>query len=106
VHVDGEGGGGGVIAEPALLAHRLGHGVPEPAQLARDAHLQVPGVAQLLEVLEEEAVLPVVARGALLEALEHLGGQRHLDGGLLAGLSLFQHGRHRTASGGWVISRR
>jgi hypothetical protein len=72
VHVDGESGGRGVVAEPALMLHHLREVAAAAAQLFRYCDREVAGVAQLLEVFEEEAVLTVIGTGALLESLEHV----------------------------------
>jgi hypothetical protein len=72
MHVHGERRGRRVVAEPALLAAHVGEGVPPPAEFARHGDGEIAGVAQLLEVFVEEAVLAVVSRGALLEAMQHL----------------------------------
>ena len=82
VHVGRQGGGRRAVGQAALLAADLGQRHPEPAELARDRHLQVAGLLQLLEVLGEEAVLAVVGGGALATARDQLVGEhgRHGSG--------------------------
>jgi hypothetical protein len=75
VHVDRDRGGGSVVGEPALLGADLGQGQARTAVREGQGEIEVAGGAQLGEVLGEEAVLPVVDRGALVEPGEHLGGQ-------------------------------
>ena len=70
VHVHRQGRGRGVGGQPALLPSHLGQGESGAPQVAGDGEVEVAGVAQLDEVLVEEAVLPVVRRRALPEALE------------------------------------
>ena len=80
VHVGRQRGGRRAVGQAALLAADLGQRHPEPAELARDRHLQVAGLLQLLEVLVEEAVLTVVAGGALPAARDQLVGQHGRNG--------------------------
>ena len=79
VHVDGQRGGGGVVAEPAGEPRVLVEADAAAAQLGRDGDVEVARRLELGEVLVEEAVLAVVGRGPLVEAGEHLVGQ-HLGG--------------------------
>ena len=64
-----------MVGEAALLARHLRQGLAEAAQLGRHRQAQVAGVAQLLEVLGEEAVLRIVFRGPLGAAAEQVAGQ-------------------------------
>ena len=75
VHVDGQGRRGGVVGEPAGLTRGLGQRHAQAAVLARDGHFQVAGLAQVLEVLAEEAVLAVVHGRALVKAPQKLIGE-------------------------------
>jgi hypothetical protein len=81
VHVHRQRGGVRVIAEPALLAHAFREIEAPATQLARRGDGEIAGLAQLVEVLLEEAVVPVVAGRALAEALEHRFGQDRRRGG-------------------------
>jgi hypothetical protein len=72
MHVHRQCRGGREISEPALLAADVGERVPQSAELARDGHRQIARFPQLGEVLVEEPVFAIVARGALLEPLQHL----------------------------------
>src|SRR5215813_12391889 len=63
VHVHSQGCGCGVIGEAALLLTDLGHA--HASQFFWYVHMEVTGLAQLLKILSEKAVLPVVDRCTL-----------------------------------------
>ena len=79
VHVHPEGGGGGVVGEPALQPDVLVEAQPAAAHVTGHGGEQVPRVPQGLEVFREERVLPVVGRGTLVEPGEHLVGEQARD---------------------------
>ena len=64
MHVDGEGGRGGVGGEQPLVA----------GGLEQAARREVAGGAQLGQILGEEGVVAVVARGAGADALQQVRG--------------------------------
>ena len=64
-----------IVAEPALLAHAFREGETQPPQLARRGDGEIARLAEVVKVLLEEAVVPVVAGRALPEPLEHRLGQ-------------------------------
>ena len=72
VHVDRERGRSGVVAELPLLAADLRERHAGATEVLRDIHRQVSRRPELLEVLGEKAVLPVVLRSSLGEAVQHL----------------------------------
>ena len=81
VHVDGDGGGRRDVGDAALQAVDLGRGRGRaPPNSVGQRGGEVAARPQLLEVLVEEAVLAVVARRPLVEAGEHLVGQRARPG--------------------------
>ena len=75
VHVDGQGRGRGVVGEAPRFAAALGQREAEASELARDRHLEIRGLPKVLEILREEAVLPVVDGRALVEPVEEVIGQ-------------------------------
>ena len=79
VHVHPEGGGGGVVAEPAVQLDVLIEAEPAAAHVVGHGGEQVARVAQRLEIFAEERVLPVVGRGPLVEPGEHLVGEQARD---------------------------
>ena len=100
VHVHRDRGGGRDGGQPALQLHHVVDAEPQPTELARDRHGEVPGRAQLLEGLLEEAVLAVVHRRALVEASEHVVGEHAVDRWRNCGC------RHGMASKGGGLSHR
>jgi hypothetical protein len=79
VHVDAERGRVRVRGEAALLVHDLREGETAAPELARHRAGEVARLLQLVEVLGEEPVVTIVARGARREALEHgVGKDGHL----------------------------
>jgi hypothetical protein len=101
VHVHRQRGRMRVIAQPTLLAHAFREGKAASPQFARHRDGQIAGPPQIVEVLLEEAILPVVAGRALAETPEHgLGQDRGRgrwghDRGLLSGDCTKQFGRSR-----------
>jgi hypothetical protein len=78
VHVDGERRCGRHVSE-SLLKHRvLVEPEAGPSELDGHCELQVAGLAQLIPVLVEETILPVVDRRSLVEPAEHLVGEQFL----------------------------
>ncbi len=70
VHVDGQRRRRRVHRQPALLMAHLGQVLAMAAELGRDVDLGVAPLFQLVEILEEEAVLAVVAGRSLAAALQ------------------------------------
>ena len=98
VHVDAQGGGGRVVREPALQAVDLAEVQSGATHLCGQGRVEVPAGPELVEVLLEEAVLPVVDGRPLVESPEHLLGEqlgRPLGGrhGSPPGMSCRQDGR-------------
>ena len=79
VHVHPEGGGRGVVGEPAVQLDVFVEAQPAAAHVGGHGGKQVAGVAQRLEVFAEERVLPVVGRSSLVELGEHLVGEQARD---------------------------
>ena len=81
VHVDRDRGRGSDVGEPALQTSHLCERQPRPPEVGRDREVEVARAAELVEVLLEEAVGGVIARGPLIEAGEQLVGQDRVGGG-------------------------
>ena len=75
VHVRPKRSGWSVTCEASGLARNVGEREAEPPELLGDGHSEVAGLAQVVEVLLEEAVLPVVPGCARSKRLEGSGGQ-------------------------------
>src|SRR5258708_7153444 len=65
MHVGGERRWRRAPRQPALLLANFAQGQAEPAELLGHRRKQILGLAQLVEIFEEEPVLPVVAGSAL-----------------------------------------
>src|SRR5262245_47551967 len=65
VHIHGQSSGCGVVGKAALLLADLGQAHAHASQLFWHIHMEVTGPAQLLKILSEKAVLPVVDRCTL-----------------------------------------
>jgi hypothetical protein len=81
VHVDRDRGRGSDVGEAALEASHLCERQPRPSEVGRDCEVEVAGASELVEVLLEEPVGGVVARGPLIEAGEQLVGQDRVGSG-------------------------
>src|SRR6266404_4817457 len=79
MHVGGERRWRRAPRQPALLLADLGQGQPEPAELLRHRRKQILGLAQLVEIFEEEPVLTVVTGSPLGTALQQIIGQQRTD---------------------------
>src|SRR5262249_31230048 len=73
--VGGDGGGGWAVGGPPLLATDLGQRHAVAAQLLRHGHLQIAGIAELLEVFREEAVLAIIPRRTIAAPGDELVGE-------------------------------
>ena len=80
VHIHRQRGGCGVVGEAALLLADLGQAHTHTSQFLWHVHTQVASLPQLLKILSEEAVLPVVDRCALCTPSQDIVGQDVLLG--------------------------
>ena len=76
VHVHGERRRGGGTREPRLLVRDLAQGEARAAERLRHERAQVPGLGERREVLGEERVVAVVARGPAADLLQQLVGEQ------------------------------
>src|SRR6516162_11316397 len=79
VHIRGECGRRRAARQPALLPANLRQRQAEPAEFRWHRGKQILGLAELVEILEKEPVLPVVPRGALGTALPQVIGQHRTN---------------------------
>src|SRR5262249_12018179 len=79
MHIDGERGRRRAPRQPALLLANLRQCQAEPTEFLWYRRKQILGLAELVEILEKEPVLPVVPRGALGAALQQVIGQHRTD---------------------------
>lgn len=75
VHVHRDSGRRSDVGDTTLKTVDLGERQSETAELDGQGRQEVAAVAQLLEVVDEELVVAVVAGGPLVEALQHLVGE-------------------------------
>jgi hypothetical protein len=72
MHVDAERGRRRAPRQLALLPAKLDEGQTEPAKVPWDRCEQIFGFAEFLEIVQEEAVLPIVAGGSLCAPLQEI----------------------------------
>ncbi len=65
MHIHRQGRGRSVVGEAALLLADLGQAHAHTSQFFWHVHAQIAGLSQLLKILSEKSVLPVVDRCAL-----------------------------------------
>jgi hypothetical protein len=80
VHVDRQGGGRGVIAEPPLLLRDAGERQARAAELGWNGQPQITRLSKLLEVVREEHIVAVVLRRPFRKASEHVVCEDRLSG--------------------------
>jgi hypothetical protein len=72
MHVDAERGRRRAPRQPTLLPAKLNEGQPKPAKVPWHRCEQIFGFAEFLEIVQEEAVLPIVAGGSLCAPLQEI----------------------------------
>jgi len=75
MHVDAEGGRRRVVGEASLALADVGQRQALSAELLGDVHREIAGLPQILEVLLEEAIVPIVGPDTLRESLQKVVGQ-------------------------------
>jgi hypothetical protein len=76
VHVDGERRRRRVVGKAALLANNIGERESHPPELRRHRQPQVTGLLELVEILGEEAALPVVFGRSRGKPRQHVVGEK------------------------------